>query len=114
MKKLLIFIIFVPQILFSQTITNYSGEVFDVRNIEKGSIVTYEYDYCGPLCWTRTLEVDGEIVFRFGRGKDCEIIINGKKQPRTKKIGTLIFKFFYQYDFKLMTERLDYQMWIKE
>ncbi len=60
MKKLLTVLLFLFQVsLYSQTITKGNGEVFDIRNVESGSIVEYKFSQQG-IFKHRNIYVDGE------------------------------------------------------
>jgi len=129
MKNLILILLFVPQIIISQTITNHLGDVFDIRDIESGSIVEYDFFQQGVF-HGRTISVDGEKVFRFGKRKKCVLLINGKKQNVPKKVGTIMIKFFSQQGFTLYDKsggqkiipggdnvyirNVSTQMWIKD
>ena len=100
MKKTILILIFIPNLIFCQAITNHLGDVFDIREIESGSIVEYDF-YQQGVFYGRTISVDGEKVFRFGKRKECKLYINGKKHNVPKKVGTILIKFFSQQGFTL-------------
>ena len=85
-----------------QTITNKKGEVFDIRKIDSGSVVEYDF-YQQGIVVGRTLSVDGVKVFNFRNWKKLNILINGEKQNVTKRIGPLLIKFFSQQGFTVFS-----------
>lgn len=129
MKYTYLFILFIPSLLFSQTITNKKGDIFDIREIKSGSIVEYDFFQQGVI-HGRTISVDGEKVFRFGPRRDCILLINGERHKLPKKVGSLLIKFFSQQGFTLYDKsggqkvipggngvyirNVQNQMWIKD